>query len=93
MGLQTTLHGIISRREFLDRASGFAVAGLLGTALLDAVNPKFAEVQQVAPADARLMFFPQTKLKSCKFQVVMQYLYPTETFLLPGEFQLGHYTV
>jgi carboxymethylenebutenolidase len=48
------VHGIISRREFLDRASGIAVAGLSGAALLDALNPKFAEAQQVAPTDARL---------------------------------------
>ena len=45
---------MISRREFLDRASGIAVAGLSGAALLDALNPKFAEAQQVAPTDARL---------------------------------------
>src|SRR5687767_10609854 len=48
------VHGSISRREFLDRASGMAVAGLTGAALLDALNPKFAEAQQVAPTDARL---------------------------------------
>ena len=48
------VHGLISRREFLDRASGIAVAGLSGAALLDALNPKFAEAQQVAPTDARL---------------------------------------
>ena len=48
------VHGIISRREFLDRASGIAVAGLSGAALLDALNPKFAQAQQVAPTDARL---------------------------------------
>ncbi len=48
------VHGLISRREFLDRASGIAVAGLSGAALLDALNPKFAQAQQVAPSDARL---------------------------------------
>jgi carboxymethylenebutenolidase len=48
------VHGLISRREFIDRASGMAVAGLSGAALLDALNPKFAEAQQVAPTDARL---------------------------------------
>jgi carboxymethylenebutenolidase len=48
------VHGVISRREFIDRASGIAVAGLTGAALLDALNPKFAEAQQVSPTDARL---------------------------------------
>jgi carboxymethylenebutenolidase len=48
------VHGLISRREFIDRASAIAVAGLSGAALLDALNPKFAEAQQVAPTDARL---------------------------------------
>ena len=48
------VHGLISRREFIDRASAFAVAGLSGAALLDALNPKFALAQQVAPTDARL---------------------------------------
>jgi carboxymethylenebutenolidase len=48
------VHGLISRREFIDRASGMAVAGLSGAALLDALNPKFAAAQQVAPTDARL---------------------------------------
>jgi carboxymethylenebutenolidase len=48
------VHGLISRREFIDRASAMAVAGLSGAALLDALNPKFAAAQQVAPTDARL---------------------------------------
>lgn len=48
------VHGLISRRDFIDRASALAVAGLSGAALLDALNPKFAQAQQVAPTDARL---------------------------------------
>ncbi|MGH8236493.1 MAG: hypothetical protein ACREXP_05655 [Steroidobacteraceae bacterium] len=48
------VHGLIARREFIDSASAFAVAGLSGAALLDALNPKFAQAQQVAPTDARL---------------------------------------
>ena len=48
------VHGSISRREFIDRASAMAVAGMTGAALLDALNPKFAQAQQVAPTDARL---------------------------------------
>jgi carboxymethylenebutenolidase len=48
------VHGLISRREFIDHASALTVAGLSGAALLDALNPKFALAQQVAPTDARL---------------------------------------
>lgn len=48
------VHGAISRREFIDRASAFAVAGVSGAALLEALSPKFAEAQQIAPTDARI---------------------------------------
>lgn len=48
------VHGAISRREFVDHASAFAVAGMSGAAILDALSPKFAEAQQIAPTDARI---------------------------------------
>lgn len=48
------VHGAISRRDFIDRASAYSVAGLSGAAILDALNPKFAEAQQVAPTDKRI---------------------------------------
>lgn len=48
------VHGQISRREFIDHASGLAIAGMSGAALLAALNPKFAQAQQVAPTDSRL---------------------------------------
>ena len=48
------VHGGISRRDFIDRASALAIAGMSGAALLDALNPKFAAAQQIAPADARI---------------------------------------
>ena len=48
------VHGLISRRDFIDRAAGMAIAGMSGAALLAALNPKFAEAQQVAPDDARV---------------------------------------
>jgi len=48
------VHGLISRRDFIDRAGSLAVAGLSGAALLEAMSPKFAEAQQVAPTDARI---------------------------------------
>jgi carboxymethylenebutenolidase len=48
------VHGAISRRDFIDRASAFAVAGMSGAALLEALTPKFAEAQQIAPTDKRI---------------------------------------
>jgi carboxymethylenebutenolidase len=48
------VHGAISRREFIDGASGLAVAGMSGAAILAALNPKFAEAQQIAPTDSRI---------------------------------------
>lgn len=49
------VHGAISRREFIDRAGAYAVAGMSGAAILDALNPKFAEAQQIAPTDKRIV--------------------------------------
>ena len=48
------VHGHIDRRAFLDRAAKFAVGGVTAVMLLDMLNPKFAEAQQVPPGDARL---------------------------------------
>jgi carboxymethylenebutenolidase len=48
------VHGAISRRDFIDRASALAVAGMSGAALLEALNPKFAAAQQIAPTDQRV---------------------------------------
>lgn len=48
------VHGQISRRDFIDRAGSLAIAGMSGVALLDALSPKFAQAQQVLPADERL---------------------------------------
>jgi carboxymethylenebutenolidase len=48
------VHGLIDRRGFLDGAARFAVGGMTAGMLLDALNPKFAEAQQVAKDDKRL---------------------------------------
>ena len=48
------VHGAIDRRGFLDGASRFAVGGMTAAMLLDALNPKFAEAQQVPKDDKRL---------------------------------------
>jgi carboxymethylenebutenolidase len=48
------VHGAIDRRGFLDRAGKFAVGGMTAVMLLDALNPRFAEAQQVPKDDERL---------------------------------------
>ncbi len=48
------VHGAIDRRGFLDRAAKFAVGGTTAVMLLDSLNPRFAEAQQVAKDDPRL---------------------------------------
>jgi len=48
------VHGAIDRRGFLDRAARFAVGGMTAAMMLEALNPRFAEAQQVAKDDARL---------------------------------------
>ena len=48
------VHGHIDRRAFLDRAAKFAVGGVTAVMLLDMMNPKFAEAQQVPKDDKRL---------------------------------------
>jgi len=44
-------HGVISKREFLDRAAKFAVGGVTALALLDTLSPDYALAQQVAADD------------------------------------------
>ncbi len=48
------VHGGISRREFLDGASRFAVGSLTAAAMLEALSPNYAHAQQVSPDDPRL---------------------------------------
>jgi carboxymethylenebutenolidase len=48
------VHGDISRREFLDRAAAFAVAGVSAAALLESLSPDFAAGQRVPTDDTRL---------------------------------------
>ena len=42
------VHGAIDRRGFLDHAAKYAVGGMTAAMMLDALNPRFAEAQQVA---------------------------------------------
>ena len=48
------VHGIIERREFLDKAAKFAVGGLTAAALLDMLSPDYALAKQVDENDARI---------------------------------------
>ncbi len=48
------VHGFIDRRGFLQGAAKYAIGGVTATMLLDALNPRFAEAQQVAKDDARI---------------------------------------
>ena len=49
------VHGGLSRRGFLSSAAKFTVLGLTAEGLLEALNPNFAEAQQIAPTDARIV--------------------------------------
>src|SRR6185503_6081514 len=48
------VHNLIDRRGFLEGAAKFAAGGLTAAAFLEALNPRFAEAQQVAKADPRI---------------------------------------
>ena len=48
------VHGLLSRRDFLQRAAQFAAAGVTAEGLLAALSPRFAEARQVDEHDARL---------------------------------------
>jgi carboxymethylenebutenolidase len=48
------VHGSIDRRGFLDRAARFAALGTTAAALLEALNPQFAQAEQVPKSDPRL---------------------------------------
>jgi carboxymethylenebutenolidase len=48
------VHGRITRRDFLERATQYAVAGFSAAAMLEALTPNFAWAQQVKVDDARI---------------------------------------
>jgi carboxymethylenebutenolidase len=48
------VHGDIDRRGFLDRAKKYAVGGVTAAVLLDTLNPRFAEAEQIPKDDKRL---------------------------------------
>jgi carboxymethylenebutenolidase len=48
------VHGLIDRRGFLDGAGKYAAGGVTALGILEALSPKYAEAQQVAPNDSRI---------------------------------------
>jgi carboxymethylenebutenolidase len=48
------VHGMIDRRQFLDRAAKFAVGGFTASAMLESLKPNYAFAQQVAKDDKRI---------------------------------------
>jgi carboxymethylenebutenolidase len=48
------VHGWMSRRDFLDNASKYAVGGFTATAMLESLRPNYAFAQQVPKDDARI---------------------------------------
>jgi len=48
------VHGRISRRQFIDDASKYAVGGFTAVAMLEALRPNYAWAQQVAKDDSRI---------------------------------------
>lgn len=47
-------HGLMTKREFLDRAQKFAVGGVTAAALLTMLSPQYAHANQVSPDDASI---------------------------------------
>jgi len=49
------VHGMIDRRGFLEGAGKFAVGTMTAAAMLEGLNPRYAQAQQVAPDDERIV--------------------------------------
>src|SRR4051794_4318805 len=58
-------HGTITKREFLDRASKYAVSGMTAAAILASMSPNYALAQQVKATDpdirAEYITYPSPK--------------------------------
>ncbi len=48
------IHGVISRRAFMDGVQRFAIGGLAATAIIEALLPNYALGQQVSKTDERI---------------------------------------
>ncbi len=49
------VHGGMSRRDFLERASKYTLGGISAAALLESLSPNYAQAQDVAPDDPRIV--------------------------------------
>src|SRR6201988_4837589 len=48
------IHGVISRRAFMDGVQRFVVAGLTAATIIEALMPTYAQAQQVSKTDERI---------------------------------------
>src|SRR6202789_114833 len=48
------IHGVISRRSFMDGVQRFAVGGLAAATIIEALMPNYAQAQQVSKTDDRI---------------------------------------
>jgi carboxymethylenebutenolidase len=48
------IHGVISRRTFMEGVQKFAVGGLAAAAIIEALMPNYAQAQQVSKTDNRI---------------------------------------
>lgn len=48
------VHGVISRREFLNRSSRFAIGGVTAASLLASLSPDYVQAQDIAADDPRI---------------------------------------
>jgi carboxymethylenebutenolidase len=48
------IHGVISRRAFMDGVQRFAIGGLTAAAVIEALMPNYAQAQQVSKTDERI---------------------------------------
>ena len=48
------IHGVISRRAFMDSVKKFAIGGLAAATILEALTPNYAAAQQVSKTDERI---------------------------------------
>src|SRR5215510_12864367 len=48
------VHGGIDRREFIEKASKYAVGGMTAAAMLEALRPNFVLGEQIAATDSRI---------------------------------------
>lgn len=48
------VHGVLSRREFLERASKYAMGAVTASAMLESLTPNFAWAEQIPKTDSRI---------------------------------------